>query len=140
MEHEAKLKEQKMDAILASIPWRCFFCDFITKNEEEARAHFGDCDDAEEFTPLCKWWSNMDEQERRSQFQVLSQELNCEREESYKLRTEVESLESQLTAQESAIQSYKPFRKCHSIHDIFCIFDSMEGRALAAEERLAQVE
>lgn len=34
------------------------------------------------------------------------------------------------------IQSYRPFRKCETLQDVFNIYDSMEGRALAAEERL----
>ena len=60
-------------------PWICFHCDFKTFDKAEAEAHFGSCDDAGEFTPLCKWWSNMDDQERKEQFQSLIQELNQER-------------------------------------------------------------
>jgi hypothetical protein len=49
-------------------------------------------------------------------------------------------LEYQTEGQIHAINSYKPFReaKCRSIYDIFCLYDSMEGRALAAESRLAE--
>ncbi len=130
-----EVEQKKMDVILSAIPWRCFHCDFITNDEEEARAHFGDCDDASDFTPLCKWWSNMDDQERKEQFQVLLQELNSERDDNMKLRDENEALEYKVHSQESAIKSYKPFRECRSINEIFCLYDSMEGRVLAAEER-----
>lgn len=57
--------------------WRCFHCDFQTASKAEAEAHFGDRDDAEEFKPLCKWWSRMDEGERREQFQSLISQLNA---------------------------------------------------------------
>ena len=128
-------EDKKMDAILAAIPWRCFHCDFITNDPAEAQAHFGERDDAEEFTPMCKWWANMDDQERKEQFQSLNQELNGEREDSAKLLDKVEALEYQLDSQEGAIRSYKPFKDCRSINDVFFVYDFMEGRALAAEER-----
>jgi hypothetical protein len=31
--------ELKADAILAALPWRCFQCDFVTSDPEEALAH-----------------------------------------------------------------------------------------------------
>src|SRR5258707_1218387 len=48
---------------------------------------------------------------------------------------EVESLEYRVEGQLSEIRSYKPFSKCRSIREIFNLYDTMEGRALAAEER-----
>ena len=128
-------EQMKMDAILSSLPWRCFHCDFVTSDPEEAEAHFGDCDDAGEFTPLCKWWSNMNDQERKEQFQALIQELNGEREENIKKLNKIEDLKDRLHSQESAIKSYTVFKECRSIQDIFNLYDSMEGRALIAEER-----
>jgi hypothetical protein len=56
--------------------WRCFHCDFHTTNRRDAEAHFGDRDDAEEFKPICKWWSNMDDAERREQFQGVIRQMN----------------------------------------------------------------
>jgi hypothetical protein len=37
---------------------------------------------------------------------------------------------------------YKPFReaKVTSVYEAFCLYDSMEGRALAAEEKLKQLD
>ena len=55
----SKLTEQERE-----MPWRCFFCDFVTSDRAEAAAHFGDRDDAEEFKPLCKWWARLTEDER----------------------------------------------------------------------------
>jgi len=130
-----EVTEKKLDAIIEAIPWRCFHCDFITSDRTEAQAHFGERDDAEEFKPICKWWANMDDQERKELFQdmVILQDISAE--ENQKLREEIEDLEGMVGTQESQIRSYKPFKDCRSIHDIFCLYDSMEGRALAAEER-----
>jgi len=36
---------------------------------------------------------------------------------------------------QSDIRGYQPFRECRTLQDVFNVFDSMEGRALAAEER-----
>ena len=129
-------EQKKMDAILEATPWRCFHCDFITSDHAEAQAHFGDRDDGEEFKPICKWWDRMeDDGERITTLQDTIRELNNGADENMKLREEIECLEEQIGTQESQIKSYKPFRECRSIHDIFCLYDSMEGRALAAEER-----
>jgi len=128
-------EQKKMDAILEATPWRCFHCDFITSDHAEAQAHFGDRDDGEEFKPICKWWDRMDDEERKEAFQDAMRDLNEGAQENMNLREQVEDLEGQIGTQESQIRSYKPFKDCRSIHDIFCLYDSMEGRALAAEER-----
>ena len=130
------MESKQADEILAALPWRCFQCDFVTSDPEKALAHFGDRDDGEEFKPICKWWANMDEHERLETLQDTIRELNHGADENMRLLTMIEGLECQVNSQESAIRSYKPFRSCHSIHDVFCLFDSMEGRALAAEEKL----
>lgn len=74
-----RLREQYM-SLLISTPtqpkWVCFHCDFSTSVASEAEAHFGDRDDAEEFTPLCKWWKRMDEGERAETLQSTIQQLN----------------------------------------------------------------
>ena len=33
------------------------------------------------------------------------------------------------------MKQYRPFAKCDSMQDVFNVYDSMEGRALAFEER-----
>lgn len=129
-------EEKKLDAILNAIPWRCFHCDFITSDPAEAQAHFGERDDAEEFTPICKWWSGVDDDERKHIFQELQRDLAREQDHNGHLRLEIENLEDKVGAQEAEMHSYKPFKECLSIYDIFCKYDSMEGRALAAENRI----
>ncbi len=136
----AEQNEEKMlNAILQSTPWRCFHCDFITNDQEEAAAHFGDRDDAEEFKPLCRWWLQMDDAERGAVLQDTIKQLNAEQRENMQHRTAIEGLEYQVGAASGAIASYKPFRGCTSMYEVFCIFDSMEGRALAAEEKLREL-
>ena len=97
-------------------------------------------DDASEFVPICNWYSRETDAERMYSLQDAVKELNHERKDNEKLREHNETLEYQVDMQESVIRSYKPFKDCRSINDVFCLYDSMEGRALAAEERLASVE
>jgi hypothetical protein len=125
-----------MDAILEAIPWRCFFCDFITTDRAGAAAHFGDRDDASEFKPICKWWNSITQDERLQVLQDTLKQLDREQRENMSQRTAIEGLEYQVNGLVPQIKSYAPFRGCNSIYDVFCIYDSMEGRALAAEERL----
>lgn len=128
-------ESKKMDAVLAAIPWRCFHCDFITNDPAEAQAHFGDQDDASEFVPICKWWSSMPDDERKHTFQELQRDLTREQEDNGNLRLKIEDLEDRLDSAENAIRQYKPFKDCSSAWAVFSVYDSMEGRALAAEER-----
>jgi hypothetical protein len=130
------IEQKKMDAILAAVPWRCFHCDFITSDHEEARIHFGDRDDAEDFKPICNWWASMSEDERLIQFKDALKALEREHNENDRQRVAIEGLEYQIDSIPQQIKSYKPFRQCNSIYDVFCVFDSMEGRALAAEEKV----
>jgi len=130
------MSKEKMDVILSAIPWRCFHCDFITNDPTEAEAHFGDRDDAEEFKPICKWWDRTGEDERISILQGYIRDIRSEQEENHKRRIEIEGLEYQLQPHRSVFKGYKPFRDCCSVHDVFCVYDSMEGRALAAEEKV----
>lgn len=137
---EATADEQKMDAILQATPWRCFHCDFITRDAAEAEAHFGDRDDASEFKPICKWWAWMSEDERIKTFQDTLKDLRSEQRENEGNRVAIEGLEYQVETHAGIFNSYKPFRKCSSMYEVFCVYDSMEGRALAAEERCAALE
>jgi len=111
--------------------WNCFHCGFATDDPREAASHFGDRDDEE---PMCLHWSRLSTEERLGQFQSLQQELDAERDENAQLRTKIEGLEYRVEGIESQVASR--FKGCRSINDAFHLYDSMEGRALAAEERL----
>lgn len=129
----------KADAILNAIPWRCFHCDFITADPAEAAAHFGDRDDPEECKPLCRWWDRLEAGERIQEMQTLVRENNRRDDEIDRQRVAIEGLQFQVDSHESQIRSYKPFRECSSIYEVFCLYDSMEGRAMAAEDILRSV-
>jgi hypothetical protein len=120
--------------------WICFHCGFETNDSEEAAAHFGDRDDGEEFKPLCNWWSTLSQETRATEIQELIQQNNELQSRSNRLIAENEGLEYRLTDRENEIKSYKPFKDCRSIRDIFNVYDSTEGEMLAAKERLTIVE
>ncbi len=111
--------------------WTCFNCGFETSDEKEASAHFGDQDDA---TSLCHDWAkeSVDEHLKTCQQYIIM--LDHEREENYKLRQQNEALEYQVGTFESTIKSYKPFRECKNIQDVFNVYDSMEGQKIVAEQ------
>ena len=54
--------------------------------------------------------------------------------------SEIVSTESYYSRLQLDLRGWRPFRECRSIKDVFDLFDSMEGRALAAEERLTEIE
>lgn len=76
--------------------WRCFHCGFESSDTRDAEAHFGERDDAEEFTPTCKWWQRMGLDERVVEFQDLLKELNLEREDNANLSNELDKIKSKL--------------------------------------------
>lgn len=145
--NESKLAPEEegmsMNEVLQAIPWRCYHCDFVTNDAAVAEAHFGERDDAEEFKPICKWWSRMDDHERLKTLQDTIKDLTAERNENYSQRIAIEGLEYQVgLLYNKEFNGYKPFRdaKVTSIYEVFCLYDSMEGRALAAEEKLKSLE
>lgn len=132
-------EEKKMDAIISAIPWRCYHCDFITNDPAEAEAHFGERDDAEEFKPICKWWDRIESgDERLKEYQDLLREFKSEQERVASQMISIEGLEFQLGLDHQRFNGYKPFRDAGvtSVVEAFQLYDSMEGRALAAEEKV----
>lgn len=117
-------------------PWICFHCGFETSDHNEAQSHFGERDDAQEFSPTCTWWSKLTAEERIQEIQDLRQQITQEQDENSLLLTRIEGLEYRVEGQLSEIHGFRPFRACDSIQQVFNIYDSMEGRALLAEEQL----
>jgi hypothetical protein len=134
---QRQLAAAKAEAAAAQATWRCFHCGFESADPAEAEAHFGERDDAEEFKPLCKWWKRIDDGERAQTLQDTIQQLNAERDETARLLVKIEGLEYRLTGFEDL--TYSRF-KVRSINDAYSLYDSMEGRALAAEEKLAAAQ
>ncbi len=118
--------------LLNKVIWRCFHCGFETEDRLQAAGHFGDCDDAE---PICTLWESLSKDERIGLLQTSSGQYLEAQVEISAQNTKIEGLEYRLEGQLSEIHSFKPFRSCDTIHQVFNVYDSMEGRALAAEER-----
>lgn len=115
--------------------WRCFHCEFATSDAKEAAAHFGDRDDE---SPICVTWKELNADGKLAEFQQMFGELESERDESNQLRMSVETLEYRLSEYENLLSSR--FKNCRTLNDAFNLFDSVEGRMLAAEEKIVEVE
>lgn len=104
--------------------WRCFHCDEVFTDEANARLHFGSFIDSE---PGCS--------------ALVVAQLRDHEEEVRRLRSDIEaeatSSEAFYSRLRLLLKSYRPFRACSNLQDVFNIYDSMEGRALAAEQRLS---
>lgn len=115
--------------------WICFHCGEQLKTVGNAQDHFGGNPGA-----LAACQIKVGE-ERGLLMELRKAEAAAEQYQARALEAEqrVESLEYQVNGQLSEMQSYQPFRGCRSIYEIFCVYDSVEGRAIAAEERVGQL-
>jgi hypothetical protein len=119
--------------------WRCFHCDFFTEDEKEASGHFGDRDDGD---PICRTWSELNTDGRLSEYQSAIRELAEERDENCTLRQANESLEESRDYYKQQLEGRISSRipGATDLNEAFFKYDSMEGRALLAEERLRAME
>jgi hypothetical protein len=112
-----------------AMSWTCFHCEETFTEESAARAHFGA---HEGYVPGCLerlplGEASLLERLREAQAEVerlrhdINEDLSCTR-----------AYHAHLA---SDIRAFRPFRECRSLQDVFNVYDSMEGRALAAEER-----
>jgi hypothetical protein len=114
--------------------WKCFHCGETFTEEPQALAHFGH---AEGHQPGCVEKLTAPEKNL-----VLALRKVCD--EFHRLQIQVSEeitndtyFYSRLRA---SLASMPKFKTCISLHDVFMLFDSMEGRALAAEERLQRLD
>lgn len=126
-----RLRRERDEALKV---WRCFHCGFETADPAVAQAHFGERDDASEFTPTCTWWASMSAEEKVQEFQDTLQQLNAERDESGMLQSKIDGLEHRLLEFEQVVDARFP--GCRSINDVFHRYDTMEGLKLVAEENV----
>jgi hypothetical protein len=104
--------------------WTCFHCDETFTTAEEAAEHFGD---SPEEKPACLLGP-----ERKALLTALRKSEGRAR----RLAHENEVLEYQVGSVEFA---WRRFGGARSEHEAFCAYDSMEGRALAAEAIVADM-
>ena len=116
--------------------WRCFHCDFETSDRAEAAAHFGDPD---EYEPLCRTWEQAVAEDRSLQlYQDAVGEWMALESEFFEVRGELESLSYQVVA--VGIQIADRFPGCATLYDVWCRYESMKGRVLAAESLLTDLD
>ena len=110
--------------------WVCFYCGDVFTTIGAASDHFGGDPGA---TAACKIKFG-EELGLVMELRKAEEEAREWRSRALEAEQQVESLECTVATLVADIQSYKPFRNCRTIRDIFFVYDSMEGRALAAEE------
>lgn len=122
--------------------WTCFHCGETFHVEAQARGHFGTDPMAE---PACLVRAaalarvpRVPRREWPDMYRLRDLEA-----EVAKLRAEAEDEHSRAyyARQESEIRgTAAAFKDCRTLRDVFNLYDSMEGRALAAEERATAAE
>jgi hypothetical protein len=111
--------------------WTCFHCGETFMHERAARDHFGATPDRE---PGCVLRLTSEDRSLIRRLRAYEAEV-----EHLRHDIEFETTASRVFSGrlQSLLNSYAPFRGCRSLQDVFNRYDSMEGRALAAEEKLA---
>jgi hypothetical protein len=115
--------------------WTCFHCGETFTTPGAARDHFGE---TPEETPGCVLKVEVGGE------RGLLLELRKTQQELTKLREEVSDESLFYREYHAKLASDIPlvcaaFNKCSTLRDVFNVYDFMEGRALAAEESLAQL-
>lgn len=114
--------------------WRCFHCEEEFTDAAAAGAHFGP-DPAS--IPGCVIKLTGGDLGLLARLRLLEHDYNVLRQDIEDETTSTRAYRERLLGQ---IHSYRVFRECQSVQDVFNLFDSMEGRALAAEERATAAE
>lgn len=104
--------------------WRCFHCGETFTDKHAARDHFGD--DCEANAACIQVLTETEK--------AIVEDRRLWRDRAFRAEDENEKLGHQLSSVEWEIRT--KFKGCNSLTDVFHAYDSMEGRALAAEEHL----
>jgi len=117
--------------------WTCFHCGETFHVEVQARGHFGSDVDGE---PMCVMRANAFARFPRTEWPLMYRMRELEAEVG-QLRADAwdEHCKTFYARLESEIRGTAGvFKDCRTLRDVFNLYDSMEGRAIAAEERLSQ--
>lgn len=112
--------------------WTCFHCGETFTQQGSAADHFGD---APYRDPGCLIRVQLGD-ERGLQMALRKAEVEIDRLRNL-LESEIVRHETFSALLKSYLRGYRPFRDCETVRDVFFLYDSMEGRALAAEENSA---
>jgi hypothetical protein len=111
--------------------WTCFHCGETFTTQGGAAFHFGADPSA---TPGCMIKVTVgDERGWLIEIRKLEREV---RRLTHDIQNEISVTAVYHESLARELQKVKPFAKCSTLQDVFNVWDSMEGRALAAEERL----
>lgn len=116
--------------------WTCFHCGETFDTWGGARDHFGETQCS---TPACQIKLG-NERGLVMELRKFEKQASENLERAFDAERDLEATQCQVSSLSDAMHGYKPFRECNSIYEVFCLFDSMEGRALAAEERVNALE
>jgi hypothetical protein len=114
--------------------WVCFHCGERFTTWGSAEDHFGK---NPHDTPACIIKAG-DERGLVMELRKSQQDAEDQLQRALQAEREIEVLEIRVQALTTDFKSFKPFKDCESANQAFFVFDSMEGRALAAEERIAE--
>lgn len=115
--------------------WTCFHCGENFTTWGSARDHFGTTPDK---TAACVIKLG-DERGLVMELRKAEEMADQQMERALQAERETETAQCRISSLSDAMHSFKPFKKCDSINEIFFLYDSMEGRALASEEREQQL-
>lgn len=116
--------------------WTCFHCGETFTTWGSAEDHFGETQCS---TPACQIKLG-DERGLVMELRKFEKQANEQLERALDAERDLEAAQCRISSLSDAMHGYKPFRTCNSINEVFFLYDSMEGRALAAEERLGAAE
>lgn len=112
--------------------WVCFFCGERFTTIGTARDHFGAAQGCEPGCALKVAFG--DERGWLMELRKLEERADQQQDRALEAERELENAQCRINSLSDAMKSYRPFRACDSIQHAFHVYDSMEGRALFAEE------
>ena len=107
--------------------WKCFHCGVMCATHAEATGHFGP---TETWKPTC--------QDRSSELELLARTRAAESG-AHDFLGQRNDADEQSEIASAKLSELGRFKGAKSIYDAWCMFESMEGRALAAEAMMAAV-
>jgi hypothetical protein len=112
-------------------PWKCFFCGEVFRDAVTAGRHFGEHEGCEYPVPGCVDPLRQDEKARLHAVEIANYEAKKACDERDAAQEDADAYRAQPAEIERLFG-----KGVRSLHQAYLVLDAMEGRALAAEERL----
>lgn len=130
------IEEMDRAGVLSGIalPWRCFHCEDVFTDPVAAAAHFGT---GEQHQAGCIEKLSAPEKNLVLALRKVCDEFHALQ---FRVSEEITNDEYFYGRLRRSLATIPKFKDCISLHDVFNLFDSLEGRVLAAEERLARLQ